>query len=134
MYARALVVFLLIASVEVLHGIARVLFIAPRLGDFPARQIAVFTGSALILLVAVATAKWIGATSRRQLAAIGLLWVLLMVGFEVTLGRFAFGLPWSRIGEDFDLAHGGLLPLGMLVLALAPLIAARLRQLPVGRQ
>ncbi len=134
MFARALLVFLLIATVEVLHGIARVILLVPRLGDFPARQFAVFTGSALILLIALATVRWIGAKSRSQLAGIGLLWVLMMVTFEVTLGRFAFGLPWSRIGEDFDLAHGGLLPLGMLVLAFAPLVAARARRLPAGRQ
>ncbi len=131
MYARALLVFLLIATVEVLHGAARVVFVAPRLGDFPSRQLAVFTGSVLILLVAIATVKWIGATAPRRLAAIGMLWVLLMVVFEIALGRFVFGLPWSRIGEDFDLVHGGLLPIGLLVLALAPIIAARVRRLSV---
>jgi hypothetical protein len=131
MYARALLVFLLIATVEVLHGIGRVVFVAPRLGDFPSRQLAVFTGSALILLVAIATVKWIGATTPGRLAAVGMLWVLLMVAFEIALGRFVFGLPWSRIGEDFDLVHGGLLPIGLLVLALAPIIAARVRRLSV---
>ena len=41
--------WLCIIVVEVLHGIARTTFLAPAVGDFRARQVAVFTGSFLIL-------------------------------------------------------------------------------------
>jgi hypothetical protein len=50
---RALVVWLLIVAAEVVHGIARALWLEPRVGDFRARQIGVFTGSAMILAIAV---------------------------------------------------------------------------------
>ena len=49
---RGVVVWCGIIIVEVFHGIARTLFLAPLVGDFRARQIAVFTGSILILIVA----------------------------------------------------------------------------------
>jgi hypothetical protein len=62
-----------------------------------------------------------------RLIAIGLFWVVLMLTFEVALGRLVFGYAWSRLAEDFDLAHGGLLGIGMLVIAVAPLIGSRLR-------
>jgi hypothetical protein len=127
MLPRALAVFLIIVAVEVLHGVLRTWFLLPRVGDFVSRQIGVFTGSLLILAISIAAARWIGASRPAQLLAIGTLWALLMVAFEVALGRFAFGFPWSRIAEDFDVANGGLLPLGILVLALAPLVAARVR-------
>jgi hypothetical protein len=38
-----------------------------------------------------------------------------------------FGYGWSRLAEDFDIASGGLLGVGMIVIALAPLIGAKLR-------
>jgi hypothetical protein len=71
---RGVAVWLCIILVEMLHGIARTMFLAPAIGDFRARQVAVFTGSLL------------------------------------------------------NLFRGGLLPIGLLVLTAAPLIAARFRQ------
>ena len=50
---KGLVVWVCIIFVEVLHGIARTLILAPVIGDFRARQVAVFTGSFLVVLVAV---------------------------------------------------------------------------------
>jgi hypothetical protein len=51
MMARALAVWLLIISAEVVHGTLRTLFLAPLIGDFHARQVSVFTGSAIILTI-----------------------------------------------------------------------------------
>jgi hypothetical protein len=53
-------------------------------------------------------------------------WVVLTVGFEITLGR-ALGYSWERIASDYNITEGGLLPLGLVIMTLAPLIAARLR-------
>ena len=47
--------------------------------------------------------------------------------YELALGRFAFDRSWSEIASDFDPFHGRLLPLGLLFLLFAPLLAARLR-------
>lgn len=128
---RALVVWLIIVAAEVLHGIARSLWLEPRVGDFRARQIAVFTGSAMILTIALVFTRWIGARGFRQLLGVGLLWLALMLGFEILLGRFVFGYSWERIASDYDLLQGGLLPIGMAILTLAPLVAARIRRLTV---
>jgi len=131
-WLRALAVWLAIFAVEVAHGVARTLFLVPRVGDLPARQIGVVTGSLLILLTAWLTVRWLGARTRREWRAIGALWVTLMIAAEVLVGRYAFGYPWSRIAEDFDPTRGGLLGLGLLVLFLAPGWMARVRGLPVA--
>jgi len=39
----------------------------------------------------------------------------------------AIAVWWSRIASDYDVLRGGLLPIGLLVLTAAPLIAAKLR-------
>jgi hypothetical protein len=52
---------------------------------------------------------------------------VLMLGFEMVFGRYVVHAPWSRIASDYNLLQGGLLPIGFLVLAAAPLIAAKVR-------
>ena len=50
-----------------------------------------------------------------------------MVLFELAFGRLVIGASWQRLWSDFNLLEGGLFPVGLAVLALSPLIAARLR-------
>lgn len=108
---RALAVWLLVIVAETMHGIARTLWLAPRLGDFRARQVAVFSGSAIILAIAAIFIRWIDPPSRRAALAIGGLWLVLTVVFEITLGR-ATGASWARIIEDYDLRYAACWPSG----------------------
>lgn len=112
---------------EVLHGTARVFLLEPLVGDFRARQIALFTGLAIILAIVIAFIRWIHATNTAQLLGVGLLWLGLTIGFEILLGRLVMGLSWERIGSDYNLLQGGLMPIGLLFLTLSPLIAAKIR-------
>lgn len=113
--------------VEMLHGTLRTLFLAPRLGDFPARQLSVFTASLLNFALVYALTPWLAAPTRRARLATGAAWLILTVAFELTLGRFVFGLSWNRLAEDFRIWDGGLLPIGLVLLTLTPLLAAWLR-------
>ena len=126
-YLRGLLIWMILMSAEALHGILRVIFLEPYVGDFKARQIAVFTGSAMILVIALATSKWLRADGLRQLLCVGAMWLGLTLGFEIFLGRFVIGYSWQRVASDYKLFEGGLLPIGMLILAAAPLVAAKIR-------
>ena len=125
---RAVLVWLVIIAVETVHGVLRTLLLVPLVGDFPARRVSVFTGSLLIFGVAWVFVRWIGAGTRLRLLAVGLLWVVLTVLFEIALGRYALGLSWDRIAEDYDVTRGGLLGFGLLFMAATPTLAARLRR------
>ena len=57
---------------------------------------------------------------------IGALWLVLTLAFEFGLGH-ALGRSWAALLADYDLTRGGLLSIGMVVLALAPWIAAHFR-------
>jgi hypothetical protein len=124
---RAAVVWLLMIGAEVVHGIARTLWLAPVVGDFHARQIAVFSGSLLILLIVSATIQWMRVPTKRLLFAIGILWAVFTVGFEIGFGRLILDASWDRLASDYDLTEGGLLPIGLLVMAFSPWLAARIR-------
>jgi hypothetical protein len=129
MVAKAAIVCVVIALVETLHGILRVRFLNSRLGDHRARQISVFTGSAMILLIGWFTIPWIGPSSLWESLAVGALWLILMLTFDLGLGRLYFGFSWRRLAMDFDVRQGGFLGFGMTVLFLTPLIIATIRGL-----
>ncbi len=71
--------------------------------------------------------QWIGATRQRQLFGIGFLWLILTLAFEFLFGHFVAGASWEQIAADYNVLEGGLLPFGMIILALSPLIAGKVR-------
>jgi len=120
---RAFAVWLLMMLIESVHGVLRTMLLAPVVGDFPARQIGVFTGSLLILAVTYLSLGWLRLDWSRLRVAVGIVWAILTLAFEVGLGRFVLGYPWSRLAADYDLAHGGLMVFGLLLMVFAPSIA-----------
>ena len=132
-WLRAIAVWVLLMSGEVVHGVARTLYLAPAVGDFRARQLAVFSGSLLILLITTLTIRWLQATATRGLVSIGVTWVALTLAFEIGLGRLV-GYSWGRIASDYNLLHGGLMPIGLGVMAMSPWMASRFCCFPVAGQ
>lgn len=120
---KALTVWLILIAAEIVHGIARAVFLVPHVGEFRSNQIGVFTGS-LIILVFV---RWIGPFRSSQLLGIGVLWGGLMLAFEILFGRFVVGASWERLLSDYNVLGGGLMPLGMIVLVSSPWIAGKVR-------
>jgi hypothetical protein len=124
---RAFAVWLILLLAESVHGVLRRLVLEPWIGDFSARQISVFTGAALILILSYVFIDWIRPWTARQLTLIGGMWVLLTLAFEVGVGKL-LGYSWERIFSDFNLPRGGLLGIGLLVMGFAPRIAASLHR------
>jgi peptidoglycan/LPS O-acetylase OafA/YrhL len=123
---RSIAIWLVIIIAESIHGALRQLYLAPLIGDFPARRVSVFTAIGLILVISLLTIRWLQAHDGGTLVRIGALWVTLTILFEAGLGR-ALGYDWKRILEDYDLSKGGLMALGLLAMLFTPLIAARVR-------
>jgi hypothetical protein len=110
---------------EVVHGVARTLWLTPRVGDLRSRQLGVLSGSILVLAIGTLASRWLHARTDGQRLAVGGLWVALTVVFEVVLGRFGLGYAWDRVLADFNVFAGGLLPFGLAVMALTPVVAGR---------
>ena len=126
---RSFLVWLLILLAEIIHGVLRGIFLVPVVGDLRARQIGVFSGSMIILAIAVICIRWVRATKPVELIYVGLVWLVLMLGFEISFGRYVMRFSWEKIASDYNLIKGGFLSIGMLVLTASPLIAARIRRL-----
>ncbi len=116
-WLRAVGLWFLLMAAETLQGLWRVKVLAIWIGDEFARDVGVFT----------ACIGWIPAHDARTLLRVGTTWVVLTIGYEFALGRLAFDHTWSEMASDFDLFHGRLLPLGLLFILFAPLLAAWLR-------
>jgi hypothetical protein len=130
-FVRSLVVWLMFIVAESLNGSVRNLWLVPALGDRLAHTFSFIAGSILIVAIATLLIRWINAR-QSQLLGIGVLWLLLTLGFEMGLGRFVLGYSWERITADYNLAQGGLMSIGLILVMLAPLIATQLqnRRLP----
>ena len=94
-WLRAIAVWVLLMFAETVHGVARTLFLAPAVGDFRARQLAVVRGSLVILAIGCLTIRWVQPHPTRWLVSIGVMRVALTLAFEIGLGRLA-GYSWNR--------------------------------------
>jgi hypothetical protein len=122
---RVLLVWVLIMVAESAQGALRRLVTDPDLA-FWIRQASVLLGAVVIFAITWACLRWMRIRTAAGALAVGGLWVILTLAFEVGLGRI-LGLGWRRILADYDLLHGGLMPLGLLAMALTPWAVRRLQ-------
>jgi hypothetical protein len=123
---RALLVWLLMMLAESLHGVLRRLLFGPEI-QLPVRQVSVAVATLIVFGIAWISLGWMKIRTTGGAVTVGLLWALMTLAFEIGLGR-GLGLAWSRIWTDYDLARGGLMPLGLAAMALTPLAARRLQR------
>jgi len=126
---QGLGVWFLLLGFAVINGFFRDLVLEPNLGPEPAHVLATTT---LAGAVFVAAFLWIGTSRRsylvRELLAVGVLWILLTVAFESSLGRLLLGRSWAELLADYDLSRGRLFGLVLLAELGGPLIAGLARR------
>ena len=126
LFIKSVLIWLVIAATETVHGIIRARFLAPKVGDLRSRQIGVFTGSLLFYIITFFSISWLNPQSDGETFLIGTVWLVLMVLFEVLLGRYVFKFPWKWLIEEYNVFKGKLLLFGMIFLFFAPYIVRKL--------
>lgn len=121
----------LLAGAETLHGIARNVFVAPRLGKRRALRLSVITGTLLAFGLCWVLVPGIGASGVGGHLLVGVGLAGFMAAFDLFIGRRVMRFSWSRIAEDFDPRRGNYLSIGLALLALSPGIVWWLRGGPV---
>lgn len=130
---RGTVIWLAIIVAESIHGTLRELLLKPIVGDLQARQITFFTAIGLIFAITSFGIKWIRADGNRQLLAVGISWPFLTVFFEAFLVRPALNISWESYFSDHNILEGGMMGIGLIILALMPMAAAKFRGVLSGR-
>jgi len=122
---RSLLVWLLLMLAETAQGALRHILSRPEV-EFVVRQGSVVTGALVIFALTWLSFRWMRIRTASGALVVGGVWVALTLAFEFGLGR-ARGLSWSRLLADYDVLHGGLMPLGLVAMALTPWAVLRLQ-------
>lgn len=126
---RSVIVWLMVIVAEIVHGILRAVLLVPLVGEFRSNQLGVFSGSVIIVVIACLTVRWIGATTTAGQVTAGAIWLVLTIALEFFFGRFVAGLTWDQLLAGYNLLQGGMMPIGLVILFLSPMIAAKLVRL-----
>ena len=127
MIGRALAVWLGILALAIANGALRESVLAPMLGRQPALLASGILLSVVILAVAYGSLPWLGAASVANCIGVGLGWLGLTLAFELTFGHLVQGRPWADLLDAYTFRDGNLWPVVLLVTAVAPCVAARIR-------
>lgn len=121
---------IVLAGAEMLHGIARTVWVVPHLGKERALKLSAFTGSVLAFVICwllVPPMALQGALAHGQL---GLVLAAFMAGFDLAVGRIVMRKAWHKLWPDFNPGTGNYLLYGLLFLCVAPLLVSWLRPQP----
>ncbi|MCB1998106.1 MAG: hypothetical protein KDG57_19920 [Rhodoferax sp.] len=124
---RVLALCVALAGAETLHGVARTVLLAPRVGKARAVRISAVTGTLLALAVCWWLVPGIGLTSPAQHLVLGLTLAVFMAAFDIGFGALVLRFSWRRILRDFNPASGNYLSLGLVALAGIPVLVFWLR-------
>ena len=126
MALKALAIWALILVLAIANGTLREAVLMPNFGRMPSFLLSGFLLSSVIVLVAYFALSWIGARSDQELALVGLEWLSATLIFEFTFGLFR-GKSLAEILEAYTFKDGNIWVLVLLVTALAPWVAGKLR-------
>ena len=126
---RAVAVWFGILVLASLNGAARQAWLMPRLPEPTARAVSTLILCGLVFLMAMLTIGWIHPASTQDAFKIGALWLVLTLAFEFLAGHYLFRQPWAALLEEYDMTRGRIWILALLLVLLAPWLAARLKGL-----
>jgi hypothetical protein len=124
---KACGVWLLFIPLAIVNGLAREKVLAPLLGQQVALPVSGLTLSALIFGMTFLLIPFIGALGPSRLWAVGVLWVGMTIAFEFSFGHYVMGKEWSRLLEAYRVSGGNLWVVVLIVTAVSPYLAAKLR-------
>jgi hypothetical protein len=125
---RGLILWLIIMALETVNGVLRGLYFVPAVGEALAGRIGFATGSVIVLTAALVGIGWTALGSFRHLLALGAIWAVLTLFFEIGIGLLR-GYDWMRIWAEIDPRSGGTMLASLTIMLFAPMLAARLRGL-----
>lgn len=124
---RVLSLCLALAGVEMLHGIARTLYLVPAVGRERAQRIGIVSGLLLAFAVCYVMVPLLGFTLADHPIGLGVALSLFMAIFDVGVARWVAKRPWAAVRRDFNPMSGNYLIFGLVALPFFPYAALVLR-------
>ncbi|HIK45908.1 MAG TPA: hypothetical protein IGR64_13655 [Leptolyngbyaceae cyanobacterium M65_K2018_010] len=96
------------------------------MGTRRAKRLSIITGTLLLFIVCFFWIPLLGLQSTGSLLWVGLCLAVFMALFDIGLGRYIIKLKWRVILKDFDPRQGNYLLIGLLALAVIPLLVMKI--------
>jgi len=126
---RTLALCLALAGAETLQGIARTVFLVPRLGKSCALKLGILSGTAIAFGLCWVFVPSIGLSTLTGHLALGCVLAVFMAGFDLALGMLLLKNTLRKILDDFNPATGNFLVFGLAALVIIPAVIAHIRRL-----
>ncbi len=127
---RVISLCVVLAGAETLHGIARTVWVIPRIGKERALKLSALTGSALAFVICWLLVPPMQLQGTLAHLALGGVLAAFMAAFDLAIGRFVMRKAWHKLWPDFNPATGNYLLYGLLFLGVAPLLVSWLHTQP----
>ena len=105
-------------------GALRQLVLIPAFGD----RMGHLAEFPMVTVAACAVGVWIGGKSTAPALALGVLGVAVLIAFESTMALGFMRLSLADYLAGYDLTRGALFPVGLALMAAAPLLGRRLKR------
>jgi hypothetical protein len=116
------------ALVAVTGGIFRVVWLAPRLGEYPANLVETLGLVAVLWSMVWVAVPWLcPRLEASEIKTLGLFWAGLTITFEFVFGHFVDGADWKALLANYDITAGRLWILVPLTMGLGPWLVRQLR-------
>jgi hypothetical protein len=117
-----LLAWLVFMITAVANGIFRVSQLQLMLSEYGAHLLSTLLLCLALLIEMSIFLELVGDYSPNWFIALGVMWMLLTLGFEFGFGRL-MGQSWATLLENYDVLHGRIWPLVPLILLLTPILA-----------
>jgi hypothetical protein len=97
------------------------------ISDLKAHQLSTLTGIILTGIAVWSLNHFWPLGTARQAWTIGVLWLLMTVGFEFIFGHFIAGHPWGQLFADYNILAGRVWPVFLIWVTVMPYVFFRLQ-------
>ena len=122
-YVRAILAWLLFIPIVFMNAAVRELVYKPFTGELLAHQVSTITGSVAFFLLAFFLLRhYMYNTPNDKLLFIGLMWVVLTIVFEFSLGIFVTGASWNEMLNDYNIGQGRIWIFFLVIILITPFV------------
>lgn len=109
---RSLLVWCGLVLAAIANAGVRETWISRNFGEPAGHALSTASLCAVILLVTWFSIRWLRPVRPRGAILIGTLWLALTIAFEFFAGHYAYGVRWSDLFADYNLARGRVFEIG----------------------
>ena len=114
--------------IAIANGLIRTSLYMQFLTELHAHQLSALSFIVLFGFYVWFVLKWLKLSSAQKALQLGLVWLVLTVGFEFLFGHFVMGNPWASLFHDYNLLAGRVWVLVLIWITAAPSVFYRIQR------